>query len=108
RMIALFTDMSSPPWSSPRTSRTTSPFRRGTLNQTAYQRASTEATPRGHPQPVPVASSTGGRFGRGWSKPRGGGPVVSGHLRIIPLGGLGEIGLNMLVLEMDGTAIGAD
>jgi ribonuclease J len=33
---------------------------------------------------------------------------VSGHLRIIPLGGLGEIGLNMLVLEMDGSAIVID
>jgi ribonuclease J len=33
---------------------------------------------------------------------------VSGRLRIIPLGGLGEIGLNMLVLEVDGAAIAVD
>jgi ribonuclease J len=33
---------------------------------------------------------------------------MSGRLRIIPLGGLGEIGLNMLVLEVDGAAIAID
>ena len=31
--------------------------------------------------------------------------VSPATLEVVPLGGLGEIGLNMLVLEMDGSAI---
>lgn len=33
---------------------------------------------------------------------------MSGRVRIVPLGGLGEIGLNMLVVECDGAAIAVD
>ena len=33
---------------------------------------------------------------------------MSGTLRVIPLGGLGEIGLNCLVLEYEGEAIAID
>ena len=34
--------------------------------------------------------------------------VVAGPVRIIPLGGLGEIGLNMLLVECDGAAVAVD
>ena len=30
-------------------------------------------------------------------------PLPAGGLRIVPLGGLGEVGRNMAVLEIDGT-----
>lgn len=35
-------------------------------------------------------------------------PVSSGKLRVVPLGGLGEIGLNCLVLEWNGYAVAID